>query len=107
MITKTERAIKVKTTVSIVSGATWRPDTMDGLKEMARNHWAHFRPKMFQRLSESGMLEDLLDKAVQFTREDMKELQRQLTERGYTDTRARETAWERLKQKWILLPKER
>lgn len=97
----------MKISAQTISGEAWRPDTVDGLKEMARNHWAHFRPKMFQRLSKSGMLEDLLDKAVQFTREDMKEVQRQLMERGYPESRARETAWERLKQKWILLPKEK
>lgn len=62
---------------------------------------------MVERLTKSGILEDLLDEAVQFTREDMKKLQAQLMERGYTEARARETAWERLKGKWILLPEER
>ena len=82
-------------------------DAPDVLKQLARDHWAKYRPKMYQRLVTTGVLDDLLERAVEFTREDMRELERQLRTQGYTDVEAREQAWQALRAKWILLPCEK
>lgn len=82
-------------------------DTPDLLKQLARDHWAKYRPKMFSRLQSAGVLEDLLDRAVEFTREDMRVLERSLRDQGYSEVEARQQAWEELRAKWILLPQEK
>jgi len=82
-------------------------DTPDMLKQLAKEHWAKYRPKMYQRLQTTGVLEDLLERAVEFTREDMRHLEKQLRQQGYTEVEAREQAWQELRGKWILLPREK
>ncbi len=82
-------------------------DAPDMLKQLAKEHWAKYRPKMYQRLVTTGVLEDLLERAVEFTREDMRHLEKQLMEQGYTEFEAREQAWQELRAKWILLPREK
>jgi hypothetical protein len=52
-------------------------------------------------------LDDLLERAVQFTREDMRKLEREFRDQGYTDREARKQAWQALRAKWILLPSEK
>jgi hypothetical protein len=89
------------------SGFSVERDAPDMLKQMARDHWAKYRPKMYQRLQTTGVLEDLLERAVEFTREDMRQLEKELTQQGSTDAEAREQAWQELRGKWILLPKEK
>ena len=82
-------------------------DAPDMLKRLAKDHWAKYRPKMYQRLLTTGVLEDLLERAVEFTREDMRQLEKQLRQQGYTEVEAREQAWQELRAKWILLPREK
>ena len=82
-------------------------DTPDMLRQLAKDHWAKYRPKMYQRLLTTGVLEDLLERAVEFTREDMRHLEKQLRQQGYTEVEAREQAWQELRAKWILLPREK
>ena len=82
-------------------------DAPDMLKQLAKDHWAKYRPKMYQRLLTTGVLEDLLERAVEFTREDMRTLEKQLRQQGYTEVEAREQAWQELRAKWILLPREK
>jgi len=82
-------------------------DTPDMLKQLAKDHWAKYRPKMYQRLLTTGVLEDLLERAVEFTREDMRHLEKQLRQQGYNEVEAREQAWQELRAKWILLPREK
>jgi hypothetical protein len=62
---------------------------------------------MYQRLQMTGVLDDLLERAVEFTREDMRQLEKQLRQQGYTEVEAREQAWQELRAKWILLPREK
>jgi hypothetical protein len=62
---------------------------------------------MYQRLQMTGVLDDLLERAVEFTREDMRQLEKQLTQQGYTEVEARDQAWQELRAKWILLPREK
>jgi hypothetical protein len=82
-------------------------DTPNLLKSMARDHWAKYRPKMYSRLQSTGVLEDLLERAVEFTREDMRVLESHLKTQGYSDVEAKQQAWEELQAKWILLPQEK
>ena len=82
-------------------------DTPDLLKKMARDHWAKYRPKMYSRLQSTGVLEDLLERAVEFTREDMRVLEGHLKTQGYSDADAKQQAWAELGAKWILLPQEK
>jgi hypothetical protein len=82
-------------------------DAPDFLKELARDHWAKYRPKMYNRLQSTGVLEDLLERAVEFTREDMRVLEGHLKAQGHSEIEARQTAWEELQAKWILLPQEK
>ena len=82
-------------------------DAPDTLKQLAKDHWAKYRPKMYQRLLTTGVLEDLLERAVEFTREDMRQLEKQLRQQGYDEGEAREQAWQELRAKWILLPREK
>ena len=89
------------------SGHPTVPDAPDMLKQLAKDHWAKYRPKMYQRLLTTGVLDDLLDRAVEFTREDMMHLETQLRQQGYTEVEAREQAWQELRAKWILLPSEK
>ncbi len=96
-------------TLTVQESATYSidRDTPDLLKQLARDHWAKHRPKMYQRLQTTGVLEELLERAVEFTREDMRDLERQLKNQGYTEYEAREQAWRALRAKWIFLPRER
>lgn len=82
-------------------------DAPDTLKQLAKDHWAKYRPKMYQRLLATGVLEDLLERAVEFTREDMRTLEKRLRQKGYSENEAREHAWQELRAKWILLPREK
>jgi hypothetical protein len=88
-------------------GYSTERDAPDMLKQLAKDHWAKYRPKMYQRLQMTGVLEDLLERAVEFTREDMRQLEKQLSQQGYTEVEAREQAWQELRAKWILLPREK
>jgi pantoate kinase len=81
--------------------------TEEGLKQLARNHWSKHRPKMYQRLRKSGVLEELLNRAVEFTREDMRGLVQELKAQGFDETQAQQQAWQILSARWILLPDEK
>ncbi len=79
----------------------------DALKELARKHWAKHRPSIYERLMRTGFLDVILERAVEFTLEEMRELERRLRGQGYTDREAREQAWHALRSKWIFLPREK
>lgn len=40
-------------------------------REMARSHWQKYRPKMFHQLTQSGKLEDSLDRAAERTQNEV------------------------------------
>jgi hypothetical protein len=103
----TKKAGRMEQTAQELSSHAIEPDAPDMLKQMAKDHWAKYRPKMYQRLLTTGVLDDLLERAVEFTREDMRHLEKQLRQQGYTEGEAREQAWQELRAKWILLPREK
>ena len=93
-------------TAQELSGDATERDAPDMLKQLAKDHGAKYRPKMYQRLLTTGVLEDLLEGAVEFTREDMRHLEKQLRQQGYTEVEAREQAWQELRAKWVLSQRE-
>jgi len=80
--------------------------TPEGLKRLAEMHWKKYRPKMFQSLKESGRLEESLNQAANDTWQAMQSIKTKLIEQGYTEQQAEDTAWEMMRQEWILLPEE-
>jgi len=61
---------------------------------------------MYRELKKNGKLENVLENAVRNTLEAMERVKAQLVENGYTPEQAHRTAWELLREEWILLPSE-
>ena len=104
---KQPRVTFMRGTTDISFSAPTFASTEEGLKQLARNHWTKHRPKMYQRLRKSGVLEELLDRAVEFTREDMRGLVQELKAQGFDETQAQQQAWQTISTRWILLPDEK
>lgn len=74
---------------------------------MAEKHWREFRPKMVQQLEAEGRLMEALWEAQETTLDEMEALTRQLErEQQMTPAQAQATAWELIREKYILLPPE-
>ena len=79
----------------------------EGLKKLADLHWKEHRPNLYRELQESGELEDSLESAAVATWNAMQRLQERLMkENGLTLNEAKETAWELMREEYILLPSE-
>ena len=74
---------------------------------LAEKHWREFRPKMVARLQAEGHLMEALWEAQETTLDEMETLTRAL-ERDHqmTPEQAQATAWELVREKYILLPPE-
>lgn len=108
MQTQTQpRPIFMRGTTDISFSTPTFVSTEEGLKQLARNHWTKHRPKMCQRLKKSGVLEELLNRAVEFTHEDMRGLVQELKVQGFDETQAQQQAWQIISARWILLPDEK
>ncbi len=89
------------------------------LKRMANEHWKEHRPKMYRELKKSGQLEEALSEAARFTVEAEDRIFEQLKKQhSYPKTEnnleiaahynwLRNTAWELVREQYILLPSER
>ena len=74
---------------------------------MAEKHWREFCPKMVQGLEERGTLMEALFEAQETTLDEMEALTRKMErEQGLTPGQAQQTAWELVREKYILLPPE-
>jgi hypothetical protein len=81
------------------------PLTQYGL--MAEKHWREFCPTMVQQLEREGRLAEALWEAQETTLDEMEALTRKLeTEQELTPQQAETTAWELIREKYILLPPE-
>jgi hypothetical protein len=81
------------------------PLTQYGL--MAEKHWREFCPTMVQQLETEGRLMEALWEAQETTLDEMELLTRKLeTEQNLTPQQAEATAWEMVREKYILLPVE-
>lgn len=74
---------------------------------MAEKHWREFLPKMVQELEAKGQLQEMLSEAEEKTKDEMEDLTRKLIfDQGYTPDQAERTAWEMVRERYILLPPE-
>lgn len=74
---------------------------------MAEKHWREFLPKMVQQLESEGRLMETLFEAQETTLDEMETLTRKLErEQSLTPEQAQTTAWELIREKYILLPPE-
>jgi len=80
-----------------------KPLTAYGL--MAERHWREFHPKMVQNLEAQGKLNEALYEAQETTINEMESLcQRLEAEQKLTPQQAEATAWEMVREKYILIP---
>lgn len=73
---------------------------------MAEKHWREFCPNRVATLEASGELRTALYEAQEQTLEEMAELLPKLLRQGYTPDQAHRTAWELVREKYVLLPPE-
>ena len=74
---------------------------------MAEKHWREFCPTMVQQLETEGRLMEALWEAQETTLDEMETLTRKLErEQELTPEQAQTTAWELVREKYILLPPE-
>lgn len=74
------------------------------LKGMARKNRQKFHKEFYKGLKESGELEEHLNSAAKDIYEAMKDYEEKLMKQGYTKQQAEDTAWEVLRQEWVLMP---
>ncbi len=81
--------------------------TLTQYGRMAEKHWREFLPKMVEELEAKGQLQEMLQDAEEKTKDEMEEITRKLmSEKGYTAEQAERTAWEIVRERYILLPPE-
>jgi hypothetical protein len=74
---------------------------------MAEKHWREFRPEMVRKLESEGRLTEALWEAQETTLDEMEALTRKLEqEQSLTPEQAQTTAWELIRETYILLPPE-
>jgi hypothetical protein len=74
---------------------------------MAEKHWREFLPQMVQELEAKGTLQEMLLEAEEKTKDDMEQITRDLiSQQHYTPEQAERTAWEIVRERYILLPPE-
>jgi len=74
---------------------------------LAEKHWREFRPKMVAQLQAEGRLMEALWEAQETTLDEMETLTRTLErDQQMTPEQAQATAWELIREKYILLPPE-
>ena len=74
---------------------------------MAEKHWREFRPRMVRGMEKKGTLMEALFEAQETTLDEMEMLTRQMErEQRMTPEQAQTTAWELIREKYILLPPE-
>ena len=74
---------------------------------MAEKHWREFCPRMVRQLETEGRLMETLWEAQEMALDEMEVLTRKMErEQGLTPGQAQVTAWELVREKYILLPPE-
>ena len=74
---------------------------------MAEKHWREFCPKMVAQLEAEGRLTEALWEAQETTLDELETLTRRMErEQQMTPGQAQATAWELIREKYILLPPE-
>lgn len=88
-----------------LSGSNWELN-VDQLKELAKAHWKKHRPKLYRNLKKSGELEKRAENAAKFTLNAFNLEKEKLLKKGWRPQEAGQTAWELVREEWILLPSE-
>ncbi|MDQ3624726.1 MAG: hypothetical protein M3463_19960 [Verrucomicrobiota bacterium] len=74
---------------------------------MAEKHWREFRPRMVRQLEGEGRLMEALWEVQEATLDEMETLTRKMErEQQTTPEQAQTTAWELIREKYILVPPE-
>ena len=80
---------------------------LEQLKSLGMSHWKKHLPKLYKNLKASGKLEGLVASAARRTLEAFEQMKKQLIERGWEPGQASESAWEQVREEWLLLPSEK
>jgi hypothetical protein len=83
---------------------TTEPMTLTQYGLMAEKHWREFRPKMVRELETTGKLRERLYEAQETTKDAMADQMEKLMKQGYTPQQASATAWELIREEYLLLP---
>lgn len=73
---------------------------------MAEKHWREFCPNLVKELEATGRLQEMLLDAQEKTKEEMADLIPKLIQQNYTPDQAYRTAWEMIRERYILLSPE-
>jgi len=82
------------------------PITLTQYGRMAEKHWREFRPNMVKQMEATGELREMLYEAQEKTKDEMADLTLKLIRQNYTPDQAHRTAWEMLRERYILLTPE-
>ena len=82
------------------------PITLTQYGRMAEKHWREFRPNMVKQMEATGDLQEMLYEAQEKTKDEMADLTQKLIRQNYTPDQAHRTAWEMVRERYILLSPE-
>ena len=82
------------------------PITLTQYGRMAEKHWREFRPNMVKQMEATGELQAMLYDAQEKTKDEMADLTQKLIRQNYTPDQAHRTAWEMVRERYILLSPE-
>ena len=82
------------------------PITLTQYGRMAEKHWREFRPNMVKQMEATGELQEMLYDAQKKTKDEMADLTQKLIRQNYTPDQAHRTAWEMVRERYILLTPE-
>jgi hypothetical protein len=82
------------------------PITLTQYGRMAEKHWREFRPNMVKQMEATGELQVMLYEAQEKTKDEMADLTQKLIRENYTPDQAHRTAWEMVRERYILLTPE-
>ena len=73
---------------------------------MAEKHWREYLPKKVQDLESKGLLQEALMEAEEKTKDDLLQTQQDFQNQGMTAQQAHDSAWEIVRERYVLLPPE-
>ena len=82
------------------------PITLTQYGRMAEKHWREFRPNMVKQMEATGELQAMLYDAQEKTKDEIADLTQKLIRENYTPDQAHRTAWEMVRERYILLTPE-
>ncbi len=82
------------------------PITLTQYGRMAEKHWREFRPNMVKQMEATGELQEMLYEAQEKTKDEMADLTQKLIRENYTPDQAHRSAWEMVRERYILLTPE-